>query len=375
MRGASSANEGAPATSAGIDPVDVRVAEGAALGARPARPARASTRSPRTRSTQISSTRSRAGVEPGHLQVDERERRLGEGIVPGRARRGLGRRGRSPARWLMAASLPWILRAHAGPSPRGRALRARSLAKLPRVPRGNGASATAPPSRRRPTSSTTTPSEERLRRRTLHGRSPGARAPPSRPRRRSDPLGLPVLVVNRFFQPVQITSARRAFLLLFGGAALAIDEARRDARLRRLALAAGARRTTTGCPWWAARCACRASCTSAATSGCAGRSSGSTRKNVMLRDAHQCQYCGRRPPVRDLNIDHVLPRSRGGADSWENLVTACRLCNLRKGWKTPEEAMMRLLRVPAPPRWSSTMQILLGTPSPFEEWAPFLKAG
>ena len=49
-----------------------------------------------------------------------------------------------------------------------------------------------------------------------------------------------------------------------------------------------------------------------------------TRRNLMLRDAHECQYCGKRPPLRDLNIDHVLPRSRGGVDSWENLVTSCR---------------------------------------------------
>jgi 5-methylcytosine-specific restriction endonuclease McrA len=200
----------------------------------------------------------------------------------------------------------------------------------------------------------------------------GAAAPPRR--HVADPLDLPVLVVNRFFQPVQITSARRAFLLLFGGAALAIDEAgdlhdfpawkrlpvrehddglpivdgslrvprvlhlRRYERVRRPAIRL-------------------------------------TRKNLMLRDAHQCQYCARRPAVRDLNIDHVLPRSRGGEDSWENLVTACRICNLRKGRRTPEEASMGLLRAPGPPRWSATMQILLGSPRPFEEWGPFLKAG
>ena len=69
----------------------------------------------------------------------------------------------------------------------------------------------------------------------------------------------------------------------------------------------------------------------------------------------------------------VLPRSRGGEDSWENLVTACRVCNLRKGWRTPDEAAMRLMRSPAPPRWSTTMQILLGSPNPFDEWDPFLK--
>jgi 5-methylcytosine-specific restriction endonuclease McrA len=180
--------------------------------------------------------------------------------------------------------------------------------------------------------------------------------------------------VNRFFQPVQITSARRAFLLLYGGAALAIDEsgemhdfpAWRALPVRerddRVPIVDGALRVPRVLHLRryerTRRPVIRLS-----------------RKNVMLRDAHQCQYCGRRPPVRDLNIDHVLPRSRGGADSWENLVTACRVCNLRKGWRTPEEAMMRLLRTPGPPRWSTTMQILMGSPSPFEEWAPFLKAG
>lgn len=197
---------------------------------------------------------------------------------------------------------------------------------------------------------------------------------PERAARRGDPLGLPVLVVNRFFQPVQITSARRAFLLLFGGAALAIDEvgemhdfgAWRALPVRAhddgLPVVGGALRVPRVLHLRRYERVRRPVIRL-------------TRKNVMLRDAHQCQYCGRRPPVRDLNIDHVMPRSRGGPDSWENLVTACRICNLRKGWKTPDEAMMRLLRVPAPPRWSSTMQILLGTPSPFEEWAPFLKAG
>jgi 5-methylcytosine-specific restriction endonuclease McrA len=99
-----------------------------------------------------------------------------------------------------------------------------------------------------------------------------------------------------------------------------------------------------------------------------------TRRNLMFRDAHQCQYCGKRPPLRELNIDHVLPRSRGGADSCENLVTACRVCNLRKGWKTPEEANMRLARRPFRPKWTMTAQILLGSGWKFKEWEPFLKA-
>ena len=70
----------------------------------------------------------------------------------------------------------------------------------------------------------------------------------------------------------------------------------------------------------------------------------------------------------------MLPRSRGGDDSWENLVTACRVCNLRKGWKTPEEANMRLARRPFRPKWSMSAQILLGSGWRFKEWEPFLKA-
>jgi 5-methylcytosine-specific restriction endonuclease McrA len=100
-----------------------------------------------------------------------------------------------------------------------------------------------------------------------------------------------------------------------------------------------------------------------------------TRRNLMLRDEHQCQYCGRRPNVRDLNLDHVLPRCRGGGDSWENLVVSCRQCNLRKGRRTPDEAGMRLLRLPQRPRWTTPAQILLAEREPFVEWHPYLKAG
>jgi hypothetical protein len=197
---------------------------------------------------------------------------------------------------------------------------------------------------------------------------------PSAARRARDPLILPVLAVNRVFQPVQITTARRAFLLLFGGAAHAIDDAGelhdfpswrrqpvremddgmpivggalRVPRVLHLRRYERIRRPTVRL----------------------------TRQNLMLRDAHQCQYCSRRPPLRDLNIDHVVPRSRGGGDTWENLVTACRVCNLRKGWRTPEEAAMRLIRPPSAPRWTASMQLLLGRPHPFKEWEPFLKAG
>lgn len=75
-----------------------------------------------------------------------------------------------------------------------------------------------------------------------------------------------------------------------------------------------------------------------------------TRREVFERDGWQCQYCGK--VTRDLTLDHVVPRHRGGEHSWENLVSACRACNHRKAGRTPEEARMRLLREPAPPRVS-----------------------
>ena len=71
-----------------------------------------------------------------------------------------------------------------------------------------------------------------------------------------------------------------------------------------------------------------------------------TRFNLFLRDAFTCQYCGR---GEDLTFDHVIPRSRGGRTTWENIVTACARCNLTKGGRTPREARMHPRRHPAPP--------------------------
>ena len=76
-----------------------------------------------------------------------------------------------------------------------------------------------------------------------------------------------------------------------------------------------------------------------------------TRRNVYRRDGYTCQYCRSRPGLADLTIDHVTPRSRGGASSWENCVTACRPCNARKANRTAHESDLRLPRPPAAPRW------------------------
>src|SRR3990170_5717598 len=76
-----------------------------------------------------------------------------------------------------------------------------------------------------------------------------------------------------------------------------------------------------------------------------------TRKEVFQRDRYTCQYCGRQ--TRELTLDHVIPRHRGGLHVWENLVSACKVCNHRKAGRTPQEAGMRLLRDPFAPRVTS----------------------
>lgn len=71
-----------------------------------------------------------------------------------------------------------------------------------------------------------------------------------------------------------------------------------------------------------------------------------TRQNIYARDRFLCQYCGQKFAARDLTLDHVLPESRGGMWSWDNLVACCRADNLRKGDRTPYEAGMELLHIP-----------------------------
>lgn len=75
-----------------------------------------------------------------------------------------------------------------------------------------------------------------------------------------------------------------------------------------------------------------------------------SRHNIYVRDGNRCQYCGRRFSTSELSLDHVIPLSRGGATTWENVVCACLTCNVRKGNRLPDEALMRLRRVPAKPK-------------------------
>jgi len=82
-----------------------------------------------------------------------------------------------------------------------------------------------------------------------------------------------------------------------------------------------------------------------------------TRANVIWRDQNKCQYCAKEEESKVLTIDHVLPRSKGGKNTWENLVAACKKCNQKKGDRTPKEANMKLLRKPKKPK-SSVLRTL-----------------
>jgi len=93
-----------------------------------------------------------------------------------------------------------------------------------------------------------------------------------------------------------------------------------------------------------------------------------TRKNVLRRDAYKCAYCGRSD--LPLTIDHIVPKARGGGDSWENLVCACTSCNNRKGDRTPEEANLNLMNKPFKPSHIMFIKNVVGKLD--ENWKPYL---
>jgi 5-methylcytosine-specific restriction endonuclease McrA len=95
-----------------------------------------------------------------------------------------------------------------------------------------------------------------------------------------------------------------------------------------------------------------------------------SRLNIYTRDGFKCQFCGVKFPSEELTFDHVIPRSRGGKTTWENIVTACggpKGCNPRKGDRTPEEAGMKLIRKPAKPHWLPSICVKMPTSIP-PEW-------
>ncbi len=96
-----------------------------------------------------------------------------------------------------------------------------------------------------------------------------------------------------------------------------------------------------------------------------------TRQNLFERDNFTCQYCRKTHSQKNLNLDHVIPRERGGKTTWENIVTSCLRCNSRKGNRLPHEASMHLNRKPHRPKFRPFINFVLGSDLD-ESWLNFL---
>jgi 5-methylcytosine-specific restriction endonuclease McrA len=96
-----------------------------------------------------------------------------------------------------------------------------------------------------------------------------------------------------------------------------------------------------------------------------------TRHNIFERDKNTCQYCGKNFDRRDLNLDHVVPRDRGGPTTWENIVCSCVPCNTHKGNRTPRESKMHLIKEPRKPQWRPFIQVSFGMKT-HDSWKHFI---
>lgn len=183
-------------------------------------------------------------------------------------------------------------------------------------------------------------------------------------------LNSSVLVLNRSYLPVHVTSARRAFTLLYQGIARVVDEQYQTFDFEawsQLAVARDAEAIgTSGGPIRIPRVIVLI-----AFDRLPKRHVRFSRINLMARDSFQCQYCARRPQRAELNLDHVVPRSLGGRSTWENVVTSCVDCNRKKGGRTPRQAHLKLLRKPERPRWTPLANLMWSSVR-YREWRPFL---
>lgn len=164
----------------------------------------------------------------------------------------------------------------------------------------------------------------------------------------------PVLVLNATYEPIHVCAARRALVLMLKGVAAAeevtvfqVHSTTRAVDVPSVIRLLEYRRIPR-------------------------QTRALSRKNILVRDRHTCQYCERPFSAGDLTLDHVIPRSRGGTSTWENLVTSCRKCNNRKGDRLPEEAGMSLGRRPRPfnLHTSRSLMRLLGNHQ--EAWRKYL---
>ncbi|GAB4126920.1 MAG: HNH endonuclease [Roseiflexaceae bacterium] len=168
-------------------------------------------------------------------------------------------------------------------------------------------------------------------------------------------MGQRVLVLNASYEPLQLISARRAVVLLLQEKAEMIEAAQQ--RLRALGRSFVVPLVIRLTRYIRIPRRLRLPC---------------SRRGVLARDRDTCQYCGIQPGRGQLTVDHVMPRSRGGGTTWDNVVTACRECNHRKGGRTPDEANMELLSVPRQPQYVAFA--LLGELERHDVWKKYAYA-
>jgi 5-methylcytosine-specific restriction endonuclease McrA len=169
-----------------------------------------------------------------------------------------------------------------------------------------------------------------------------------------DRLHKPVLVLNASYEPINVCAARRALVLVLKGVASAEEtsagmfhSARHAHRVPSVIRLLEYRRIPH-------------------------QTRALSRKNILMRDRYTCQYCHRTLPASELTLDHVVPRSRGGETSWENLVACCHHCNNRKGNRTPDEAAMRLARSPRPFSLHTSRHLMRLLAKSDEQWRKYL---
>jgi len=160
-----------------------------------------------------------------------------------------------------------------------------------------------------------------------------------------------VLVLNTTYEPLNVCSVRRALVLLLKGRAEALEQSGTALRSRHAVFEIPLVIRLTTYVRLPRRTA----------------SVHISRRAVFARDRHRCQYCG---STRHLTVDHVVPRSRGGEDTWDNLVTSCAPCNRKKGDRPLHLAGLRLIRPPRPP--GPTAFVLLQVDHVHESWRPYL---
>jgi 5-methylcytosine-specific restriction endonuclease McrA len=164
----------------------------------------------------------------------------------------------------------------------------------------------------------------------------------------------PVLVLNASYEPINICGARRALVLVLKGVAKTEEE--QGAMLH-------AARVRMPLPSVIRLLEYRR---------IPHQTRALSRKNILMRDRYTCQYCHRTMPSGELTLDHVVPRSRAGETTWENLVACCHPCNNRKGSRTPEEAGMKLARAPRPFSLHTSRHLMRLLAKSDDQWRKYL---